>query len=37
TVDLLIERLKSDEGREGLRAFLEKRPPAWVPSGGSSS
>ncbi len=37
TVDLLIERLKSDEGREGLRAFLEKRPPTWAPSGGSSS
>lgn len=37
TVDLLIERLKSDEGREGLRAFLEKRPPAWASSGGSSS
>jgi methylglutaconyl-CoA hydratase len=21
----------SDEGREGMTAFLEKRPPAWVP------
>jgi methylglutaconyl-CoA hydratase len=28
---LLAERLASDEGREGLRAFLEKRPAAWVP------
>ncbi len=31
--DLLVERLGSEEGREGLRAFLEKRPPAWVPEG----
>jgi methylglutaconyl-CoA hydratase len=31
TMDLLVERLASDEGQEGLRAFLEKRPPAWVP------
>jgi methylglutaconyl-CoA hydratase len=30
TVALLIERLGSTEGREGLRAFLDKRPPAWV-------
>lgn len=30
TIDLLVERLGSDEGREGLRAFLEKRPAAWV-------
>ena len=28
---LLAERLASDEGQEGLRAFLEKRPAAWVP------
>ena len=28
----LIARLRvSEEGQEGLRAFLEKRPPAWVP------
>ncbi len=27
---LLVERLGSDEAREGLRAFLEKRPAAWV-------
>jgi methylglutaconyl-CoA hydratase len=31
--DLLARRLASDEGREGLRAFLEKRPAAWVPEG----
>lgn len=30
TVELLIERLDSDEGQEGLRAFLDKRPPAWT-------
>lgn len=30
TVDLFAERVTSDEGREGLRAFLEKRPAAWV-------
>lgn len=34
--DLLVERLASEEGREGLRAFLEKRPPAWVPEGAQS-
>jgi methylglutaconyl-CoA hydratase len=31
TTALLVERLASEEGREGLRAFLEKRPAAWVP------
>ena len=30
TVDLFAGRVTSDEGREGLRAFLEKRPAAWV-------
>ena len=30
TADLFAERTTSDEGREGLRAFLEKRPAAWV-------
>jgi methylglutaconyl-CoA hydratase len=30
TIDLFAERVTSDEGREGLRAFLEKRPAAWV-------
>ena len=27
---LLVERLGGDEAREGLRAFLEKRPASWV-------
>jgi methylglutaconyl-CoA hydratase len=31
TTHLLAERLASDEGREGLRAFTEKRPAAWAP------
>lgn len=31
TAELLSSRLGSDEAREGLRAFLEKRSPAWVP------
>ena len=31
TTALLAERLASEEGQEGLRAFLEKRPAAWVP------
>lgn len=31
-IDLLAERLASDEGQEGLRAFLEKRPAAWAPT-----
>lgn len=35
TARLLAERLASDEGREGLRAFLDKRPAAWVPAGAS--
>jgi methylglutaconyl-CoA hydratase len=33
TVDLFAERVTGDEGREGLRAFLEKRPAAWVTKG----
>ncbi|MDQ3696056.1 MAG: enoyl-CoA hydratase-related protein [Chloroflexota bacterium] len=33
TIDLLVERLGSDEGQEGLRAFLEKRLPAWAANG----
>lgn len=37
TVGLLVERLGSDEGREGLRAFLEKRAPSWAPPEGLSS
>jgi methylglutaconyl-CoA hydratase len=31
TTNLLAERLASDEGREGLRAFTEKRTPVWAP------
>ena len=30
TASLFAERMMSGEGREGLRAFLEKRPAAWV-------
>ncbi len=30
TAKRIAERRASDEGREGLAAFLEKRPPAWV-------
>jgi methylglutaconyl-CoA hydratase len=33
TTDLFAERVTSDEGREGLRAFLEKRPAAWATEG----
>jgi methylglutaconyl-CoA hydratase len=33
---LLVERLASAEGREGLRAFLDKRPATWVPEGTES-
>lgn len=33
TAMLLTERLASDEAREGLTAFLEKRSPTWVPNG----
>lgn len=33
TAGLLAERLASDEAREGLRAFLEKRPASWLPEG----
>jgi methylglutaconyl-CoA hydratase len=33
TAGLLAERLASDEAREGLRAFLDKRSAAWVPEG----
>jgi methylglutaconyl-CoA hydratase len=31
TTALLAERLASDEGQEGLRAFLEKRSASWAP------
>ena len=29
TARWIAERRTSDEGQEGLRAFLEKRPPSW--------
>jgi methylglutaconyl-CoA hydratase len=31
-IDLLAVRLARDDGQEGLRAFLEKRPAAWAPA-----
>ena len=30
TARLIAERRTSEEGQEGLRAFLERRPPAWA-------
>ena len=30
-VDLLNRLRRSDDGQEGMRAFLEKRPARWVP------
>ena len=32
TARLIADARASDEGREGIRAFLEKRPPSWRPS-----
>jgi enoyl-CoA hydratase/3-hydroxyacyl-CoA dehydrogenase len=32
SVEELIKIIQSDEGKEGHRAFIEKRPPAWVRS-----
>jgi methylglutaconyl-CoA hydratase len=29
TSRLIAERRASDEGREGMSSFLEKRPPSW--------
>lgn len=37
TTDLLAERLASDEAREGFRAFLGKRRPAWAPAAPDAS
>src|SRR5437764_60235 len=34
TIDAIADRRVSKEGQEGMRAFLEKRPPSWL-SGGS--
>src|SRR5690606_2499804 len=33
--DLSAERFTSAEGQEGIAAFMEKRPPRWVPCRGS--
>lgn len=33
TADLIAQRRASDEGREGMSAFLQKRPPAWQAKG----
>lgn len=33
TVDAISNQRVSPEGQEGMRAFLEKRPPAWAPAG----
>ena len=30
---ILFERRRGEEGQEGMRAFLEKRPPRWAPDG----
>jgi methylglutaconyl-CoA hydratase len=30
TVAMIAERRASDEGREGIAAFLEKRNPGWI-------
>ena len=34
TARRIAERRTSDEGQEGLRAFLERRPPSWAPPRG---
>ena len=31
TARLIAERRTSDEGQEGLRAFLDRRRPSWAP------
>jgi methylglutaconyl-CoA hydratase len=30
TIEAIAERRVSSEGQEGMRAFLEKRPPSWI-------
>ena len=32
TAELIATLRAADEGQEGMAAFLEKRPPRWVPS-----
>jgi methylglutaconyl-CoA hydratase len=34
TARRIAERRTSDEGQEGLRAFLDRRPPSWHPDAG---
>jgi 1,4-dihydroxy-2-naphthoyl-CoA synthase len=31
TISTIADRRASDEAKEGLTAFLERRPPAWAP------
>ena len=31
SIDAIAERRVSNEGQEGMRAFLERRPPSWLP------
>ena len=35
TTERITERRASDEGKEGLAAFLERRKPNWVPGKGN--
>lgn len=37
TTRVIAERRVSDEGQEGLRGFLEKRPPSWKPETGTKT
>ena len=36
TSQLSAELFAGDEGREGMRAFVEKRPPSWVSDPGAA-
>jgi hypothetical protein len=36
-LNLAADRRASDEGQEGLRAFLEKRKPAWADDGAAGN
>lgn len=37
TVEVIARLRVSDEGQEGMGAFLERRPPAWVPADGRAA
>jgi methylglutaconyl-CoA hydratase len=37
TAEAIARQRVSDDGQEGLRAFLEHRPPSWQPQGRSSA